>query len=626
VRNFRKRMLLLTLLALCSSVRAQSPPPDLRGIYVGGNNILNENPKTLIAGLSVPGVDGLLLNLGWDDIEPAMGQYQWAALDQWMTQAISSGKKVTLSVGDGMRTPSWLFQAAPDGAGAKPLNFSISRKGGASNVCDAETIAAPWDPAFLKRWDSMLTALSAHLKSAGTYNAIVLLRLTGINRDTDELHLPEETAKSTGLACVSDAIAAWQQAGYRPSLLLQGWDSITSSFKKNFPDKSFTVAIIARTNTPFPPIAEDGSILTGNIPDLSGPPLMLASQKFPGHLVIQNNTLYPSVPAQPATIQFAQSLGTMLAFQTNEDLFSNTGKRAGCGTSFSDAVSCTNATYLALLDTGIYPLGQSNSLRSQYIELFAGDAIAFPDDILQSHFLLAPPMISQVANAEGESPTIAPNTWVEIKGAGLSLTGDARIWKGSDFVSNKMPTQLDAISATVNGKSAFVYYISPAQVNILTPPDAMSGPVQVQLTNNGVVTAAFTAQAQPLSPSFFVFDGTHLAAIHLNGSYVGPSSLYPGLTTPAKPGETLELYANGFGPTSTPVVSGSTVQSGALSPLPVIKIGGTNATVLFAGLVGPGEFQFNVVVPPNTPDGEQPITATYNGLSTQSGTVLTVQH
>jgi uncharacterized protein (TIGR03437 family) len=32
-----------------------------------------------------------------------------------------------------------------------------------------------------------------------------------------------------------------------------------------------------------------------------------------------------------------------------------------------------------------------------------------------------------------------------------------------------------------------------------------------------------------------------------------------------------------------------------------------------------------VVVPSNTPDGDQPITVTYNGATTQSGTLLTVQ-
>lgn len=79
------------------------------------------------------------------------------------------------------------------------------------------------------------------------------------------------------------------------------------------------------------------------------------------------------------------------------------------------------------------------------------------------------PVIAEVANAEGESPVIAPNTWVEIKGVGLAPSGDARIWQDPDFVSNQMPTALDHVSATVNSKSAFVYYISPAQAQ---HPDA----------------------------------------------------------------------------------------------------------------------------------------------------------
>jgi uncharacterized protein (TIGR03437 family) len=237
------------------------------------------------------------------------------------------------------------------------------------------------------------------------------------------------------------------------------------------------------------------------------------------------------------------------------------------------------------------------------------------------------PEITQVANAEGDSPTIAPNTWVEIKGVNLAPAGDTRTWQASDFLDNQLPVQLDHVSATVNGKSAFVYFISPTQINVLTPPDAMSGPVQVVVTNNGTGTASFTAQAQSLSPSFFVFNGgPYIAAVHLNGSLIGPESLFPESTTPAKPGETILLYANGFGQTNLPTVSGSLSQSGTISPLPVVTIAGKNATVQFAGLVAPGEFQFNVVVPANISDGDQPITATYNGTTTQSGTLLTIQH
>jgi uncharacterized protein (TIGR03437 family) len=236
------------------------------------------------------------------------------------------------------------------------------------------------------------------------------------------------------------------------------------------------------------------------------------------------------------------------------------------------------------------------------------------------------PVITLVANAEGESPIIAPNTWVEVKGSNLSKPGDSRTWQGSDFINNQMPTQLDGVSVTVNGKNAFVYYISPTQVNILTPPDAITGTATVQVLRNSLSSNAFSVQAQPLSPSFFVFGGgPYVAATHADGTLLGPTSLIPGSTTPAKPGDTVTLYANGFGPTSDPIVSGSVSQSGTLSPLPVITIGGVPAKVTFAGLTFPGEFQFNVVIPTNVPSGDNTLAASYNNFAVEPVALITIQ-
>ncbi|HTP31670.1 MAG TPA: IPT/TIG domain-containing protein, partial [Candidatus Acidoferrales bacterium] len=117
------------------------------------------------------------------------------------------------------------------------------------------------------------------------------------------------------------------------------------------------------------------------------------------------------------------------------------------------------------------------------------------------------PAISLVANAEGENPVIAPNTWVEIKGTHLAPAGDSRIWQSSDFRNGQLPAALDGVSVTVNGKAAYVYYISPTQVNVLTPPDSMPGTVAVQLTNNGQASAVFSVKAQAASPSFFNING-----------------------------------------------------------------------------------------------------------------------
>jgi uncharacterized protein (TIGR03437 family) len=72
-------------------------------------------------------------------------------------------------------------------------------------------------------------------------------------------------------------------------------------------------------------------------------------------------------------------------------------------------------------------------------------------------------------------------------------------------------------------------------------------------------------------------------------------------------------------------VTGSPTQSGTLSPPPVITIGGVAATVTFAGLVAAGEFQFNVIVPASLANGDQPVTAMYNGMTTPSGTLVAVR-
>jgi hypothetical protein len=364
-----------------------SRPADLRGIYVDSNAlpVSSNNAAALAASLSVPGVDGLVLVLGWKSLETNFNAYDWSDLDQWMSNAVAANLKVDLSLRAGDLTPKWLFHSpASGGAGATPLTFSFSPSDGQSNNCQTETIAAPWDTNFLGAWDGMLTAVSNHLATNGNYSAVKLLRLTGINRNSDELHLPAQTTNSTGLECVSNAPAIWQAAGYTPANLLSGWSNILSSFQTHFPDKSFSVAIIALTNiNAFPPIDDDGVITNVAPADQNRPLLALASQMFRGRLVIQNNSLYPDKAAMPQTISSAQSFGTLIAFQTNEN---------GPGASADCDGTCTNANYLTMLERGIYPLNQTNSLRAQYIEVFGADALAFTNAILQAHQeLFAPP-------------------------------------------------------------------------------------------------------------------------------------------------------------------------------------------------------------------------------------------
>src|SRR5678816_455284 len=160
--------------------------------------------------------------------------------------------------------------------------------------------------------------------------------------------------------------------------------------------------------------------------------------------------------------------------------------------------------------------------------------------------------------------------------------------------------------------------ISPVQINILTPPDALAATAQVQLTNNGVTSEVATVQAQAQSLSFFEFvtpgNLHYVIAQHLDTTPVGPANLS---RVPARPDEIIYLAANGFGPTDVPIVSGDRKQAGNLPPpFPVVTVGGIPAPVSFAGLVGPPGLYFVFFrVPKDAPDGDLALAATYNGLS-----------
>jgi uncharacterized protein (TIGR03437 family) len=132
---------------------------------------------------------------------------------------------------------------------------------------------------------------------------------------------------------------------------------------------------------------------------------------------------------------------------------------------------------------------------------------------------------------------------------------------------------------------------------------------------NGVSSAAFTVQSQSASPSFFISAGPYVLATHLDGSLIGPTTLYPGLSTPAAPGETVILYANGFGAITPPVVKGALTQSGVLPTLPTVQIGPFVANVRYAGVnLLPGLYQFNVDIPPSTPSGDNAILSGIGGI------------
>ncbi|HXB72904.1 MAG TPA: TIGR03118 family protein [Candidatus Acidoferrales bacterium] len=262
--------------------------------------------------------------------------------------------------------------------------------------------------------------------------------------------------------------------------------------------------------------------------------------------------------------------------------------------------------------------------------LYFAAGIAGPDTV-ESHGLLgtiqpAPSIgANGVVNAASSLATTAPGTFTTIFGDGLAAT--TRSWTTAELANGKLPVQLDGVSVTINGKPAYLYYVSPKQIDVIAPADPTTGPVPVVVTNNGVASASSTTQLQTAAPAFFSIGG-YVIATHANGSLAGPPSVLAG-ATPAVPGEVIVVYGTGFGPTN-PAVDGLVLSSPAnLAAAPAITIGGGTATVQFAGLSAPGLDQINVTVPALPPGStgivNVPIRATAGPASTPAGLLVAVQ-
>ena len=243
---------------------------------------------------------------------------------------------------------------------------------------------------------------------------------------------------------------------------------------------------------------------------------------------------------------------------------------------------------------------------------------------------VATPVVTSAITAGG-SPGIAQNGWIEIRGTNLSplsVPANGMDWSAAKtFPFGEMPTELGGVSVTINGKPAFVYYASPTQVNVLAPLDNTLGGVDIVVTSGGRSSTPFRANKTAVAPSFPLVGANYIVATHANYSLVGPTSMSsPGYAfTPAKPGETILMFAFGFGLPTTTLVNGASSQSGPLPALPSVTFGGSPATVQYAGVISPGLYQLNVVVPDGAANGDNTVTVTYGGATAPPGLKIAVE-
>src|ERR1019366_8453978 len=107
--------------------------------------------------------------------------------------------------------------------------------------------------------------------------------------------------------------------------------------------------------------------------------------------------------------------------------------------------------------------------------------------------------------------------------------------------NNDFPTSLGGTTVTIDNKPAYLWVVSPTQINLQVPDDSVTGPVSVVVTTASG-TASSPVTLAPQAPSFSLLgDNKHVAAqiATANGAYdlLGPANTFSLSTRPVKPAE-----------------------------------------------------------------------------------------
>lgn len=212
----------------------------------------------------------------------------------------------------------------------------------------------------------------------------------------------------------------------------------------------------------------------------------------------------------------------------------------------------------------------------------------------------APPVITEARGIEGwgGATTFSSGSWLQIKGSNFTDTAFRQWIFPDDFTGNNAPTSLGGVSVTVNNKPAFVNFISPGQVNVAVPDDTAVGSVPVVVTSPKGVSNTFMAQRVASAPgllappstfpfSFFQNGKQYLeATIGASTTFVGNPNFVPNFPftfRPAKPGDSVLIYAIGLGDVDPALPAGVVAGADSIKAPVTISFDQTPATITYKG-------------------------------------------
>jgi uncharacterized protein (TIGR03437 family) len=234
---------------------------------------------------------------------------------------------------------------------------------------------------------------------------------------------------------------------------------------------------------------------------------------------------------------------------------------------------------------------------------------------------------SSIVNASDfSSGPFAPGSLISIFGTNLSFnTGTLN---ADNTTGETLPFSLGNIKVIIDNAAAPLLYVSPSQINVMIPPNEISGNVTLQVVRQSVAGPAVTIALVAGAPALFVSADHHALAQDFNNNYALATA-----SAPAQPGDLIVLYATGLGGTQPlpgigqiPQFAGF-VNGFATGAVQVLLNGKAlnPTTIPYAGLTPgfAGLYQINFYLPEDCPANPQ-IQIAMGGQLSASNVILSV--